>query len=159
VYGFAGADSLANATSGPLTWSTNSNAASKPGSYAITGSGLSATNYSFSQAAANANALTLVPAIAPEPVRNTATQLASTTASTQASGNPAVLSVSPAITVTETTTVEAPGLATGPTTPPTSKQDKVAAANTSMSIGATGPTLQIVNGGMRLPLAMVNLNE
>jgi len=42
---------------------------------------------------------------------------------------------------------------------PASKSDNIAAANTSMTIGSTGPALQIVNGGMRLPIAMVNVNE
>jgi hypothetical protein len=34
-----------------------------------------------------------------------------------------------------------------------------AVVNVTMAIGGTGPALQIVNGGVRLPGNMVNVNE
>jgi hypothetical protein len=151
VNGFAGSDSLANATSGQLAWTTSANEASKPGSYAIAGRGLLASNYTFSQAARNAGALTLGAAVPLAPVLQARTQLTTTTVASPASAAPTPLSMSPAITVTQTTTVEGSGSSAKPEQPAT--------ANTAMSIGATGPSLQIVNGGMRLPLALANFNE
>ena len=57
--GFVGKDTLASATSGTLVWSTPATASSAAGSYAVDGSGLTAANYVFIQASANATALTL----------------------------------------------------------------------------------------------------
>jgi hypothetical protein len=59
---FVSGDTLANATTGTLVWSTPATAASPAGSYAISGSGLSASNYLLQQAPGNATALTLLPA-------------------------------------------------------------------------------------------------
>jgi hypothetical protein len=59
VTGFAGTDSLAGATTGALTWSTNATSASPAGRYAVTGNGLAALNYIFVQDSRNAAALTL----------------------------------------------------------------------------------------------------
>ncbi len=63
--GFLGSDSLGNATTGSALFSTAATASSNVGSYAITGGGLSATNgnYTFVQAAGNATALGITPAI------------------------------------------------------------------------------------------------
>jgi len=66
VSGFVSGDTLANATTGTLTWFTTATPGSSPGQYAIDGSGLSATNYVFIQAASNATALTLSPSTAPQ---------------------------------------------------------------------------------------------
>ncbi len=65
VSGFLGSDSLGNATTGSALFSTAATASSNVGSYAITGGGLSATNgnYTFVQAAGNATALGITPAI------------------------------------------------------------------------------------------------
>jgi len=61
VTGFVNGDTENTATTGTLTFTTA--ATSSPvGSYAITGSGLSATNYTFTQAAANSTALTVTAA-------------------------------------------------------------------------------------------------
>ena len=133
VTGFAGSDALINAASGSLTWTTAATASSQPGSYFIEGSGLLASNYSLSQAASNATALTLAPATPPVVVLNAIAQLASITVAPQASSQAPVLSMSPAVTWTQ--------------------------VNTSIGMGPTSPALQIVNGGMRLPVAMVNVNE
>lgn len=62
VSGFRNSDTLASATSGMLSWSTSATTASNVGSYAINGSGLSAQNYVFVQAASNQTALTITPA-------------------------------------------------------------------------------------------------
>ncbi len=62
VSGFVNGDTLAKATSGTLFFASAANAASGVGSYAISGSGLSAGDYIFAQAANNATALTITPA-------------------------------------------------------------------------------------------------
>jgi filamentous hemagglutinin family protein len=59
VTGFKGGDTLASATSGTLQWASAATPASAPGSYVVYGSGLSAANYQFVQAAGNATALEL----------------------------------------------------------------------------------------------------
>ena len=62
VAGFAGSDNQANATTGTLAFTSAAAADSSVGSYAINGSGLTAGNYTFVQAAGNATALTITPA-------------------------------------------------------------------------------------------------
>ncbi len=62
VTGFVGGDTLASATQGTLAFTSPATAGSAPGSYAINGSGLTAANYTLTQAAGNASALTLLPA-------------------------------------------------------------------------------------------------
>ena len=59
ISGFISGDTLANATTGTLAWTTNATPSSPPGSYAIDGGGLSAANYVFIQGAGNAAALTV----------------------------------------------------------------------------------------------------
>lgn len=59
VTGFAYSDTLASATTGTLTFTSATTPTTPAGSYPITGSGLSASNYTFVQAAANATALTI----------------------------------------------------------------------------------------------------
>jgi hypothetical protein len=71
VSGFVTGDTLANSTSGTLSWTTSAIGSSPAGSYAIDGGGLTAANYLFTQAAANATALTLTaapPPVTPPPV-------------------------------------------------------------------------------------------
>ncbi|TFZ54812.1 filamentous hemagglutinin N-terminal domain-containing protein [Methylorubrum sp. Q1] len=63
VAGFLGADTPANSTTGTLAFTTQAGAGSNVGSYAVTGSGLSAGNYLLVQAAGNATALTVAPAL------------------------------------------------------------------------------------------------
>jgi hypothetical protein len=64
VNGFVAGDTLASATSGALNFTTSAAPKSNVGSYAVTGSGLTANNgnYVFAQAPANATALTINPA-------------------------------------------------------------------------------------------------
>jgi filamentous hemagglutinin family protein len=59
VVGFVGDDTLANATSGNLIFSTPATPSAPTGYYAINGSGLTAANYVFAQAAVNSAALTI----------------------------------------------------------------------------------------------------
>ncbi|HSW03792.1 YDG domain-containing protein [Aquabacterium sp.] len=60
VSGFVAGDTVSNATQGTAVFQTTAASTSPPGSYAVTGSGLSALNYVFSQASGNVQALTLV---------------------------------------------------------------------------------------------------
>uniref|UniRef100_UPI0035CB8655 beta strand repeat-containing protein n=1 Tax=uncultured Methylobacterium sp. TaxID=157278 RepID=UPI0035CB8655 len=64
VTGFVGTDTQANATTGTLAFATTAGLGSNVGSYAITGSGLTANNgnYVFVQASGNATALGITPA-------------------------------------------------------------------------------------------------
>ncbi|MCD9027917.1 filamentous hemagglutinin N-terminal domain-containing protein [Luteimonas sp. BDR2-5] len=62
VTGFRNGDTLAGATSGSLVWGADVDATTSVGNYAITGSGLSAGNYVFAQAAGNATAYRIDPA-------------------------------------------------------------------------------------------------
>ncbi|OOQ57038.1 hypothetical protein BC343_16005 [Mucilaginibacter pedocola] len=57
--GFANYDTQANATTGTLTFSADVDINSPVGTYAITGSGVSATNYDIQQAASNASAYSI----------------------------------------------------------------------------------------------------
>jgi hypothetical protein len=61
ITGFKYSDNLAGATTGTVAFTSTATATSGAGSYPITGSGLTATNYTFVQAAANATALTISP--------------------------------------------------------------------------------------------------
>ncbi|MHB8564157.1 MAG: MBG domain-containing protein, partial [Acidiferrobacteraceae bacterium] len=63
ISGFVGSDTLANATTGTMSFATLATQASNVGRYAIDGSGLSANhgNYVFQQATGNATALTVFP--------------------------------------------------------------------------------------------------
>ena len=65
VTGFLGIESLQNASTGRLTFTSPANAISSAGNYAVEGSGLTAQNYNFSQAPGNAMALN-VAAVIPE---------------------------------------------------------------------------------------------
>jgi filamentous hemagglutinin family protein len=62
VTGFRLSDTLANSTTGTLIFGTSATQGSNVGTYAIDGSGLSATNYVFVQAAGNNTSLTIDPA-------------------------------------------------------------------------------------------------
>jgi len=59
VSGFVGGDTPGNSTTGTLTFSTTATYASPPGVYAINGSGLAASDYSFAQAPSTPTALVL----------------------------------------------------------------------------------------------------
>ncbi len=59
VTGFEYSDTLASATAGTTNFTSTTTTASPVGIYAITGSGLTASNYVFAQASGNATALTI----------------------------------------------------------------------------------------------------
>ena len=86
VSGFVPNDTLANATTGTLTWITIATTSSQPGQYAVDGSGLSASNYVFVQAAGNATALTLTPSTAPLQVINEIATLDESFSASESSG-------------------------------------------------------------------------
>ncbi|MBL9096913.1 MAG: filamentous hemagglutinin N-terminal domain-containing protein [Alphaproteobacteria bacterium] len=62
VTGFKNGETIATATTGALAFATTATTASNVGSYAITGSGLTAANYVFVQDPSNATALAINPA-------------------------------------------------------------------------------------------------
>jgi hypothetical protein len=68
VLGFVNNETQDVATTGALTWITPATNASNAGRYAINGAGLSAANYSFSQAATNLTALNLKKSVSRVPV-------------------------------------------------------------------------------------------
>ncbi|MEQ7800927.1 putative Ig domain-containing protein [Pedobacter sp. ASV1-7] len=61
VTGFKYTDNLAGSTTGTASFTTTATTASPVGSYAINGSGLTAANYTFVQAATNATRLSITP--------------------------------------------------------------------------------------------------
>jgi gliding motility-associated-like protein len=61
VTGLVNSETIATATTGSITWITTATTNSSVGSYSVNGSGLSAANYNFIQAASNASALTVTP--------------------------------------------------------------------------------------------------
>jgi hypothetical protein len=75
VSGLVTGDTLGNATTGVLAWTTPADAQSGPGNYAINGSGLAAQNYVFVQAPGNASALLLTPGSISVTQQNVTTQL------------------------------------------------------------------------------------
>jgi len=74
--GFVGDETQARATRGTMVFSSTGRADSPPGIYSIQGSGLSASNYVFTQAAENAVALTILPPLTNSPQQAIADQKA-----------------------------------------------------------------------------------
>jgi hypothetical protein len=146
VSGFVSGETLAGSTRGAPIWTTAVGVNSQPGVYAINGGGLTASNYLFAQAAGNASALMLTPGTATSPVVNVTTQLAATVFSPQSS-RPEALSLSPSISVSRSANADS-GAADDSSA---ADANNGAALNTQMTISSTGPSLQIINGGVRLP--------
>ncbi|KAB8058115.1 filamentous hemagglutinin N-terminal domain-containing protein [Janthinobacterium sp. FT14W] len=142
VSGLLGSDTLADATSGTLAWTTPATASSPAGNYAITGSGLASNDYAFVQAEGNAGALTLKSASLPPPAQAAVVQLQTQVLGSVADTRPGALSAAPTITVTQ---ADAPA--------------DNAMPNTTMQIGSRGPALQVVLGGVKLPANMLNVNQ
>ena len=147
VSGLLGNDRLADATSGTLAWTSPATASSPAGNYAITGSGLSSTDYAFVQAGGNASALTLQSATLPPPAQAAVVQLQAQVLGSFSDTRPGTLAAAPTITVTQT---DAPAGAAGASN---------ALPNTTMQIGSRGPALQVVLGGVKLPTNMLNVNQ
>ncbi len=82
VTGFVNGDTQGSATAGTLAFSTSATSATGVGSYAVNGSGLSATNYTFQQDSGNATALIINPA--------TLTYVANGASKTYGSANPSL---------------------------------------------------------------------
>jgi filamentous hemagglutinin family protein len=167
VDGFVAGDGLASSTTGTLAWWTPAESASPAGHYAINGSGLTAANYVFAQAAGNATALTLNPTTPrPEPATNPSpakggntenvpppppaasnllatTQLLTNVLASLESVEPEALEVSPTLTVKR--------VAKPPTVDQTAAPSASNQVDVLTNIQGTGPTLYIVNGGTRLP--------
>jgi filamentous hemagglutinin family protein len=153
VDGFVAGDTLAGSTTGLLAWTTTAKAASQPGQYSITGSGLNAANYVFAQAAGNATALTLNDS---RPVKNTVAQLESTILSPPTNSQPGK-SGSPSITVAQSSSA---GTADASTPEPvTNAMKNNTNLNSTVKIGENGPTFKIMHPGVKLPDYMVNVNE
>ena len=142
VSGLLGSDTLADATSGTLAWTSPATASSPAGNYAITGSGLASADYAFVQAEGNAGALTLTSASLPPPAQAAVVQLQAQVLGSFADTRPGTLAAAPTITVTQT---DAPA--------------GTALPNTTMQIGSRGPALQVVLGGVKLPANMLNVNQ
>ena len=146
VTGFMAGDTLAGSTTGLLAWTTTANATSQPGQYSITGSGLSATNYVFAQAAGNATALTLKDL---RLVENTVAQLESTILLPSANNQPETSGSVAENSSTETSSPESVNNAV---------QNNTKLSSTT-TIGENGPTFKIVHPGVKLPDYMVDVNE
>nr|WP_307727709.1 YDG domain-containing protein [Massilia sp. MS-15] len=76
VTGFKGEDNMGSATTGQLAWQAQATNGSSPGTYPIHGTGLSATNYDFVQAPANASALVVRPSQTIGDINNSVTNAA-----------------------------------------------------------------------------------
>ncbi|MDO8041524.1 YDG domain-containing protein [Janthinobacterium sp. SUN137] len=147
VSGLLGSDTLADATSGALAWTSPATASSPAGSYAIMGSGLASNDYAFVQAEGNAGALTLKSASLPPPAQAAVVQLQAQVLGSFADTRPGTLAAAPTITVTQTDAPAGTAAASN------------ALPNTSMQIGSRGPALQVVLGGVKLPANMLNVNQ
>ena len=159
--GFVLGDTELNATTGSLSWITPAAAGSAPGHYAIDGSGLTATNYVFADAAANATALTLLtptsPPSPPTPPSGPAAPLQAQNAvvsievnlpSSQTNIQLAMLDVPASVVVTQDVDSD----------PATEPADNIVTDKRSVH-GAMVPSLRVVRGGVKLPADRVNLNE
>ncbi|PHV47677.1 hypothetical protein CSQ91_22540 [Janthinobacterium sp. BJB301] len=147
VSGLLGGDTLADATSGTLAWTSPATASSPAGNYAISGSGLASNDYAFVQAEGNAGALTLTSASLPPPAQAAVVQLQAQVLGSFADTRPGTLAAAPTITVTQTDGPAGTAAASN------------ASPNTTMQIGSRGPALQVVLGGVKLPANMLNVNQ
>ena len=143
--GFVSTDNLVNSTTGTLAWNTPATASSPQGHYSIDGTGLNATNYNFAQAIGNATALTLnaAPITTPPETPPTPTPTTTTNPDTLAAllnNHPAPLGLSPTITVLSSSSTGAGGEPT-----------PVVIVKKKVTMDGVGPTLYIVDGGLRLP--------
>ena len=160
--GFVAGDTELNATTGSLAWTTTAGAGSAPGRYAIDGSGLTATNYVFVDAAANATALTLLTPISPPSgpaapsapssavlleAQNAVTSIEANLPSSQTNIQLAMLDVPASILVTQDVDTD---LAT-------EAADNIVTDKRSVH-GAMVPSLRVVRGGVKLPDDRVDVN-
>ena len=159
--GFVLGDTELSATTGTLAWTTTAGAGSGPGRYAIDGSGLTATNYVFVEAAANATALTLLTPISPPSgptapsapdaatlleAQKAVTSIEVNLPSSQTNIQLALLDVPASIAVTQDVDTD---IATEPA-------DSIVTDKRSVHTGMV-PSLRVVRGGVKLPDDRVNL--
>ena len=164
VTGFVAGDTELSATMGSLAWTTPAVAGSEPGRYAIDGSGLTATNYVFVDAAGNATALTLLTPISPPsgpsaPAgpgaaalltgQNAVTSIEANLPSSQTNIQLAMLDVSTSIAVTQSLDVDTDVAAAA--------ADNIVTDKRTLH-GAMVPSLRIVRGGVKLPNDQVDFN-
>jgi len=135
VNGFVSGDSIGNSTTGTLVWTSTAGATSLPGLYEIDGAGLGATNYVFVQAPGNASALTLKPGSAPVSVSSLVTAFDVIFAPTHQGIDLALLDLVPFNVKVNAGYAQAIG------------------------DGSRGLALQVINGGVKLPDNIVNVNE
>jgi hypothetical protein len=173
LIGFVGTETQGGDTAGTIVWKTPANAGSPAGEYAIDGSGLTAANYVFVEAPANAAALTLQPAAVPTPpappmppvipstplppgATITITGL-QTTAQVSPAASPASLDASVTLIAAQGADGDSLGAGGGAhvgtggssdSNPSSWGEDPV--ADTERAIGTTGGLLRTVSGGVRL---------
>ncbi|WP_212784863.1 YDG domain-containing protein [Ferrigenium kumadai] len=118
--------------------------------------GADAGNYTITdQASTTANITSVsVPAAPPQPAQNAIAQVQASVLPPQASIQPQALSLSPSITVEQSS-----GAVSVSKDETTSGAGSSALVNTTLNIGGMGATLHIVNGGMKLPENMVHVND
>jgi len=188
VSGFVNGETAGTAAGfgGSGSATTLADASTAVGSAAITAnaSTLEATNYDFTHLVdgtltINPATLTVKPVTPPEPVQNAIAQLESNILAPRASTKPEELSLSPTITVTQSSSPDtdaggdASSSGSGNSSPDgprwrvaidggdasSSGSDNGTVVNTTMNIGGgTGPSLQVVNGGIKLPDNIVDMN-
>ena len=159
--GFVGGDRLGNATTGSARWTSAASAVQLPGKYAVTGSGLAATNYVFAQAAGNATALTLqanAPSAALVPI--TAQLVSGLLASPGTLGTtvPAASQALPAGLTVATGGAAAQTEALPALYQPATKTDVAAAPAAAAGPAWSDSALRIEDGGVRLPDTRLRLN-
>jgi filamentous hemagglutinin family protein len=159
--GFVAGDTELNATTGTLAWITTAGAASAPGHYAIDGSGLTAANYVFVDAAANATALTLLTQVAPPSgptapstaslleAQDAVTSIEANLPSSQTNIQLAMLDLS--TNVAETQSLD------GNTHVATEPADTIVLDKRSVH-AAMVSSLRVVRGGVRLPNDRINID-
>jgi hypothetical protein len=103
------------------------------------------------------NAATQTPSPStPEPILNAMTQIQSSVLQFPSIAQPVGLSLSPALPPASSSSSASAGKGATSSLP---RSGNAAAVSTTMRIGATGPELQIMNGGMRLPDNMVTAQQ
>jgi hypothetical protein len=153
--GLMAGDTQLNATTGSLAWTTTAGASSEPGRYAIDGSGLTATNYVFVDAAADATALTLLPPTSPPSgptapsgaattAQNAVTSIEANLSSAQTNIQLAMLDLSTGVVMAESMDVD-----TDAAIEPT---DGIVVDRRKAQHGAMVPSLRIFRGGVKLPI-------
>ena len=179
VSGFVNGETAGTAAgfTGAGSATTTAGATTPVGTAVITaGAGnLAATNYAFTNLVdgtltINSAALTLHPATPPAPVLNAMAQLQSEALFYRMNIEPQTLNLSPTLTVTQSSGTGSAASSSESVNPAAGSTrmnvNTLMNVNTIvmgpslqiMNIGATGTTLQIVNGGMRLPDTLANEN-